>query len=355
MALSQIPINKIIRFSRLFLLSSVLTTLICVLFFTNVASAVDITLAWDANIESDLAGYFIYYRTNFMGLPDGGTGAQEGDSPILIPLEALTDPNYPEYTIHGLTDTDTYFLVATAYNAEDYESGYSNEVYQLCSNPFPPAVNAEFTASPTSGYRPLSVSFPDQSTGIIDTRSWEFGDGGRSDQQDPSHVFGEVGSYTVRLIVTGPDGCDDEIKTDFITVYTPPVGADGMETGQYETSGKGKKKTTTFVLTGTFNVGDEVTIHTHVVDRFGQAVPYATVDLTIIGPETTNLTAGPSDDTGVAEAKWETSTPKGGGKKGKGKPQPGTTPGTYTATVVGVTADGYEWDQFETSCDFIIN
>ncbi len=47
--------------------------------------------------------------------------------------------------------------------------------------------------------------------------------------------------------------------------------------------------------------------------------------------------------------------PKGGGKKGKGNPQPGTTPGTYTATVAGVTADGYEWDQVETSCDFIIN
>lgn len=330
-------------------------TFICMVFFVTVASAGDITLAWDANIESDLAGYFIYYRTDFMGPPDGGTGAQEGDSPILILLEALTDPDYPEYTIHGLTDTDTYFLVATAYDTEDYESGYSNEVYQLCSNPSPPAVNAEFTASPTSGYKPLSVSFTDQSTNEINTWSWEFSDLGRSDQQNPSHVFEGVGSHAVRLIITGPDGCDDEIKTDFITVYTPPVGADGMETGRYETSGKGKKKTTTFVLAGTFSAGDEVTVHTQVVDRFGQPVPYATADLTIIGPETTNLTAGPSDDTGVAEVKWETSAPKGGGKKGKGKPQPGTTPGTYTATVVGVTADGYEWDQVETSCDFIIN
>ena len=32
-----------------------------VLFYSNLVSAAEVTLAWDANTESDLAGYKIYY------------------------------------------------------------------------------------------------------------------------------------------------------------------------------------------------------------------------------------------------------------------------------------------------------
>ena len=38
----------------------------------------------------------------------------------------------PEYTIHGLDDTETYYVVLTAFDFYDRESGYSNEV---CINP----------------------------------------------------------------------------------------------------------------------------------------------------------------------------------------------------------------------------
>jgi hypothetical protein len=95
------------------------------------AYAADVTLAWAANAEPNLAGYYIYYKTDTSGAPYNGMGVEEGDSPIKISLEEFTDPSSPEYTIHGLSDTEIYFFVTTAYDTEGNESGFSNEVYYI--------------------------------------------------------------------------------------------------------------------------------------------------------------------------------------------------------------------------------
>jgi hypothetical protein len=81
----------------------------------------DITLAWDANTEPNLAGYKVYYDSDGSGEPYGGTGATEGDSPIDV-------GNVTEFTLYGLSDGEVHFLAVTAYNDEGLESGYSNEV-----------------------------------------------------------------------------------------------------------------------------------------------------------------------------------------------------------------------------------
>lgn len=90
--------------------------------------AADVTLAWSANTEPDIDGYYIYYKTGTSGAPYNGTGADQGSSPIKITLAELADSANPEYTIQGLSDTETSFFVATAYDTEGYESGYSDEV-----------------------------------------------------------------------------------------------------------------------------------------------------------------------------------------------------------------------------------
>ncbi|MGD8449156.1 MAG: hypothetical protein PVF36_07965, partial [Desulfobacterales bacterium] len=92
------------------------------------ADTTDITLAWGSNSEPDLAGYYIYYKTGSSGAPYDGTGAVEGNSPIQVPLADLDNPAYPEYTIHGLSDTETTYFVLTAYDTDGNESSYSNEV-----------------------------------------------------------------------------------------------------------------------------------------------------------------------------------------------------------------------------------
>jgi YD repeat-containing protein len=81
-----------------------------------------------------------------------------------------------------------------------------------------PAPVANFTASPTSGNKPLAVQFTDQSTGVISTRQWNFGDGGTSTLQNPSHTYNTAGDFTVSLTVSGSGGSDVETKTNYIHV-----------------------------------------------------------------------------------------------------------------------------------------
>jgi PKD repeat protein len=87
----------------------------------------------------------------------------------------------------------------------------------------PGVIQANFSASPTSGAAPLTVNFTDLSTASsgITSWSWNFGDGTTSTAQNPVHIYTSVRSYTVSLTVTGPDGSDTETKTNYITV-TPP-------------------------------------------------------------------------------------------------------------------------------------
>ena len=86
----------------------------------------------------------------------------------------------------------------------------------------PPAAN--FSASPTSGFAPLSVTFTDSSTGPISSRQWSFGDGSTSSATNPSRVYA-AGTYTVSLTATGPGGTDTETKTNYIVVAHPPPAA----------------------------------------------------------------------------------------------------------------------------------
>ncbi len=82
---------------------------------------------------------------------------------------------------------------------------------------------ADFSGSPTSGCAPLTVTFTDQSTGEVTSWDWDFGDGGTSTAQNPSHQYASAGDYTVTLTVTGSCGSDSETKTNYIHVDGAPV------------------------------------------------------------------------------------------------------------------------------------
>jgi glucose/arabinose dehydrogenase/PKD repeat protein len=91
------------------------------------------------------------------------------------------------------------------------------------SNQPPIAVAA---ADPTNGPPPLSVNF--SSSGSSDpegqplTYAWTFGDGGASIAANPTHLYNQAGSYTVRLAVS--DGVSQTIAPPLtVTVGTPPV------------------------------------------------------------------------------------------------------------------------------------
>ena len=81
---------------------------------------------------------------------------------------------------------------------------------------------ADFSGSPQSGDSPLTVNFTDLSSGDITSWAWSFGDGGSSSTQDPSYEYTTPGTYTVSLMVSGPDGSDSETKVNYITVEPSP-------------------------------------------------------------------------------------------------------------------------------------
>jgi PKD repeat protein len=82
---------------------------------------------------------------------------------------------------------------------------------------------ANFTASPTTGTAPLTVTFSDGSEHQVTAWSWDFGDGTTSQVQSPSHTYTTAGSYTVILNVTNNDGNASHVKPALITVNAPPT------------------------------------------------------------------------------------------------------------------------------------
>ena len=103
-------------------------------------------------------------------------------------------------------------------------SNTKTEENYISSNEGP---TADFTADVFDCCEPLEVQFTDLSTAgdnPIVSWYWEFGDGDTSTDQNPSHIYGSTGTYTVILTVTDEHGCvDDATTTIVVTVpITPP-------------------------------------------------------------------------------------------------------------------------------------
>ena len=94
----------------------------------------------------------------------------------------------------------------------------------ICNCPSGPALTGNFTLAPASGAAPLMVTFNDTSTGVNgctpDSWLWDFGDGGTSTIQNPTHSYAAQGTYTVTLTVACSDGAltDTVVKAAAVTV-----------------------------------------------------------------------------------------------------------------------------------------
>lgn len=83
------------------------------------------------------------------------------------------------------------------------------------------------------------IVFTDNSTsqinGVLDTWNWDFGDGGTSALENPTHAYPTPGDYVVRLIVSSDIGCTDTIiKTVHVRArpgagILPIMGCIGLE------------------------------------------------------------------------------------------------------------------------------
>ncbi|WP_202911352.1 PKD domain-containing protein [Segeticoccus rhizosphaerae] len=92
----------------------------------------------------------------------------------------------------------------------------------LPSQPVAPPV-ASFTASPTSGTAPLTVTFTDTSTGSPTSWAWDFGNGETSNKQNPSVTYEAGGVYTVQMSATNAAGTGATPASTTVTVDQPPA------------------------------------------------------------------------------------------------------------------------------------
>ena len=148
---------------------------------------------------------------------------------------------------------------------------------------------AAFTADPTSGTAPLPVQFTDGSTGTITSRTWDFGDGFTSYDQNPVHTYVDPGTYSVNLTVTGPGGSDSEVKTGYITIPVQPVPPGAGFTAD-PTDGTAPlpvqftDESTGTISSWTWNFGDGFTSHDQNPSHTYTVPGTYTVNLTVTGP-----------------------------------------------------------------------
>ena len=127
-------------------------------------------------------------------------------------LSSLTNPN-------GISDSEEFSwltsglkeIVVTAENT----LGIATQSFPI--HIYEPS-RANFSVNNRQGFLPLHISFSNLSTGDFITSSWDFGDGSTSTLSNPTHIYTQVGNFTVSLTVDGPGGEDTETKVAYLSV-----------------------------------------------------------------------------------------------------------------------------------------
>lgn len=118
--------------------------------------------------------------------------------------------------MHKYVAAGTYTVTLTASNAGG--SMITTKDKGITVTVPPPA--ARFTGSPVIGVVPMTVSFTDNSNNTPTSWFWDFGDGGTSTLQNPTHVYIAGGIYTVSLTSANDGGNSSIRRSDYIVVNT---------------------------------------------------------------------------------------------------------------------------------------
>lgn len=162
-------------------------------------------------------------------------------------------------------------------------------------------LRADFMYNTTGGANPYvgeAVQFFDTSEAgrsEITAWLWNFGDGVTSDEQNPFHVFGNIGPYVVTLTVTSAYGTDSKEKTLQVVFRPPAANFMAMPTEQWtqnpvafmDTSVAGYAPIVTWAWTFGDDTTSDVQNPIHIYERPGL---YA-VTLTVTASDSQNSTS----------------------------------------------------------------
>lgn len=149
---------------------------------------------------TDLTGHYSFTTT--ITNPQGND--MWGNPLVTMYYENVTAPNFQgSYVVFMAPVTGN----ARAKNFIIYPSSYGN-----VNGP-----NTDFTADVTTGAPPLTVHFTDLSQNDPIAWYWDFGDGGTSTQQNPTHTYTVVGQYNVTLQSKNAYGMGNNEKYGYIS------------------------------------------------------------------------------------------------------------------------------------------
>ncbi|MBN1670954.1 MAG: fibronectin type III domain-containing protein [Kiritimatiellae bacterium] len=134
------------RFSRHLFTGLLMLT---VLLMASTAQAVSAIATWDANSETDLAGYRLYWGTTSRG---GATSPPQFSYDQQLQVGVSSSPTA---TTTGLVAGTTYYFAVTAFNTNNLESLYSDEV--PFSVPLTPPAPGNLTATASGSLRIVLV------------------------------------------------------------------------------------------------------------------------------------------------------------------------------------------------------
>lgn len=106
--------------------------------------------------------------------------------------------------------------IPTACSTPQYSQTEDYQVRIVAGNATPVA---RFTSSDTITCSGV-VAFRDASLNSPTTWRWQFGDGGASTQQHPTHTYAAAGTYTVQLRACNAGGCNSLIRAAYVRVRT---------------------------------------------------------------------------------------------------------------------------------------
>jgi PKD repeat protein len=146
---------------------------------------------------------------------------------------------------HIFTSEGTYMVSLTAYSKNEKKTSIAVVTINVV-NPVNLIPVADFIFSPSTVYTSTVVTFTDQSTHNPTSWAWNFGDGGTSTTQNPTHSYTTVGTYKVTLTVSNSHG------SSFDSLYVNVVNALDYLEGSYNVQDSS--------MYGIFDYTDNITV-----------------------------------------------------------------------------------------------
>jgi len=171
----------------------------------NVTSVITIAPTGATGVTLNFSSFNFENNYDYLYIYDGpSTG-----SPLIGAYTGSTLPN-------GGTISSTGGSITIEQSSDPYvnESGFVL-TWQCAISSLAP--QAEFSASTVTSCDG-NVYFTDESLNGVSSWLWDFGDGGTSTLQNPSHNYANDGTYTVKLVVNNIVGSDSITKVSYIQV-----------------------------------------------------------------------------------------------------------------------------------------